>query len=420
MKQTYTSRGGAWGELIGKGLGLCLTGVLATALTANALAGDTERRQAKRIHDRLTGVAPSETVLDAMEQSIVANGGWNTPRSGVAAAQMAMNSDPSDPDYDPLAYNFYNVTLKNFASPWTNEEQSAFVPLNDYSATVIGMVRDDVPFNQVLSADVLYKGAAGLPGVAAYSPANNDHYQDLEDLHYDLSDPAVLQSNVQSTLNGIPSNATAGVVTSRAAAEAFFIAGTNRAMFRFTMMNHLCTDLEPLKDVTRPPDRIRQDVSRSPGGDSRIFLNSCVGCHAGMDPMAQAYSYYQYDETSGRLVYTPGTVQPKYLINADNFRYGYVTTDDHWDNYWRKGQNANLGWGAEIPEAQRNGAKTLGQELANSEAFARCQGIKVYRAVCLSDPSESDLTGLLSASGFETSYNMKDLFAYAADACKGD
>jgi len=410
MSKTYLSRDGAWGVLVGKGMGLCITGLLATVLTANALAGDTERRQAKRIHDRLTGVAPSETVLDAMEQAILSNGG-----SGVAAAQLAI-----DPAQNPLAFNFYNVTLKNFASPWTNEEQSAFVPLNDYSATVIGMIRDDVPFNQVLSADLLYKGAAGLPGVAAYSPANNDHYQDLEDLHYDLSDPSVLQSSVQSTLNGIPSNATAGVVTSRAAAEAFFVAGTNRAMFRFTMMNQLCTDLEPLKDVTRPPDRIRQDVSRSPGGDSRIFLNSCVGCHAGMDPMAQAYAYYQYDETSGRLVYTPGAVQPKYLINADNFRYGYVTTDDHWDNYWRKGQNANLGWGPEIPQAQRYGAKTLGQELAGSEAFARCQGIKVYRAVCLSDPSEADLTSLLAVSGFETSYSMKDLFAYAADACKGN
>lgn len=410
MSKTYTSHDGVWGVRVGKGLGLCLTGVLATVLTANALAGDAERRQAKRIHDRLTGVAPSETVLDKMEQAILNNGG-----SGVAAAELAM-----DPLQNPLAFNFYNVTLKNFASPWTNEEQSAFVPLNDYSATVIGMIRDDVPFNQVLSADILYKGAAGLPGVAAYSPTSNDHYQDLEDLHYDLSDPAVLQSNVQSNLNGIPAAATAGVVTSRAAAEAFFVAGTNRAMFRFTLMNHLCTDLEPLKDVTRPPDRIRQDVSRSPGGDSRIFLNSCVGCHSGMDPMAQAYAYYEYDENTGGLVYTPNSVQPKYLINADNFRYGYVTTDDHWDNYWRSGQNANLGWGAEIPAAQRNGAKTLGQELAGSAAFGRCQGIKVYRAVCLSDPSESDLTSLLAASSFTTTYNMKDLFANAANACKGN
>lgn len=408
MTKTCTTIDGVWGNRVGAGMRCCLAGALAAMLTANAFAGDTERRQAKRIHDRLTGVAPSETVLDAMEQEIINNG-------GEAAAQLAI-----DRTQNPQAFNFYNVTLKNFATPWTNEAQSSFEPLNDYSATVIGMVRDNVSFDQVLYGDILYKGAAGLSGVTAYSPADNAHYQDLEDLHYDLSDPAVLQSNVQSTLNGIPANATAGVVTSRAAAEAFFSAGTNRAMFRFTLMNHLCTDLEPLKDITRSPDRIRQDVSRSPGGDSRIFMNSCVGCHSGMDPMAQAYAYYEYDEAGGQLVYTPGAVQPKYLINADNFRPGYVTPDDHWDNYWRNGQNANLGWGTEIPAAQRNGAKTLGQELAGSQAFARCQGVKVYRAVCLSDPSESDLTSLLAASGFASNFNMKDLFTNAAEACMGN
>ena len=42
------------------------------------------------------------------------------------------------------------------------------------------------------------------------------------------------------------------------------------------------------------PDRIRQDVSRSPGGDARVFLNNCIGCHSGMDPMAQAFAYYNF------------------------------------------------------------------------------------------------------------------------------
>ena len=88
-------------------------------------------------------------------------------------------------------------------------------------------------------------------------------------------------------------------MTTRAAAEAFFIAGTNRAMFRFTLMNHMCMDWSRCMDTSRPPDRIRQDVSRSPGGDSRVFLNNCIGCHAGMDPMAQAFAYYDFDETAG-------------------------------------------------------------------------------------------------------------------------
>jgi hypothetical protein len=109
-------------------------------------------------------------------------------------------------------------------------------------------------------------------------------------------------------------------MTTRAAAEAFFIAGTNRAMFRFTLMNHMCMDMEQVLDTTIAPDRIRQDVSRGPGGDSRVFMNNCIGCHAGMDPLAQAFAYYTFDETAQRMVYTPGAVQPKYFNKTRSAR----------------------------------------------------------------------------------------------------
>ena len=58
---------------------------------------------------------------------------------------------------------FYSVTLKNLVTPWTNRDQTVFAPLNDYTATVIGMVRDDVPFDQVLSGDILYVGSRPRP-----------------------------------------------------------------------------------------------------------------------------------------------------------------------------------------------------------------------------------------------------------------
>ncbi len=373
---------------------------------APAVAGDLERKQARRIHDRLTGVPPTAAVLSAMEDRIVAG-------DAVGAALLAI-----DPASNPRASSFYNVTLKNFATPWTNEAQSVFDPLNDYSATVIGMIRDEVPFNTLLSADLVYVGAGGLSGVSAYSPASNAHYEDLEARNIDLSDPANLVADSQSLRNGIPAAGVAGVMTTRAAARAFFIDGTNRAMFRFTVLNHLCNDLEQLKDTTRPADRIRQDVSRSPGGDSRIYLNSCIGCHAGMDPMTQAFAYHDWDKTQGRMVYTPGQVRPKYLINADNFEYGYVTTDDRWDNYWRAGQNAVLGWSASLPGGG-NGAASLGEELANSQAFAACQARKAYRTVCLNEPDQARLDTLVGVLTGQN-YNMKQVFAVAATQCMGN
>ena len=78
----------------------------------------------------------------------------------------------------------------------------------------------------------------------------------------DLS--TALKATTQSGTYGIPTEATAGLITTRGAASAFFINGTNRAMFRFTMINHLCNDMETVMDITRPTDRIRQDVARSP------------------------------------------------------------------------------------------------------------------------------------------------------------
>jgi hypothetical protein len=314
---------------------------------------------------------------------------------------------------------FYSVTLKNFVTPWTNRDQTVFAPLNDYTATVIGMIRDDVPFNTLLSADLLYIGNSGL-GLPAYSMTNNNHYETMEDQGIDLK--ANLVATQQSAVTDIPASATAGIMTTRAASEAFFIAGTNRAMFRFTLLNHLCTDLEQIKDTTRSSDRIRQDVTRSPGGDSRIFLNSCVGCHSGMDPLAQAYAYYNFDETLNKLVYTPNQVQPKYLINADSFKYGYITPDDRWDNYWRAGPNALLGWDNTLTGGG-NGAKSLGQELENSAAFAHCQVEKVFETVCFRAPGNSadhNKVDAVVATFKSSNYNMKTVFAETAAFCMGD
>ena len=374
--------------------------MLLSLFTAMAIAGP--REQAKRIHDRLAGVPPTETVLQSMEAD-VDPGQNNNP---MAAAFTAMDN-PS----------FYNVTLKNFAAPWTNRDENVFVPLNDYIALVVGMIRDDEPFNTLLSADLLYVGDASL-GLPAYSNSNNDHYEQLEARGLDMM--TGLNATTQSAVTGLPTTATAGAMTTRAAAEAFFVAGTNRAMFRFTMLNHMCNDMEQVHDVKRTPDRIRQDVSRSPGGDSRLFLNNCIGCHSGMDPMAQAFAYYNFNETTGSIEYTPGVVQPKYFNNDANFEPGFRTPDDSWANYWRAGQNQFLGWDPTLP-GSGTGAKSLGEELGNSDAFASCQVKKVFRAVCLREPenqNDRDQVATMVTS-LKAGYNMKQTFAEAAVYCMG-
>jgi hypothetical protein len=372
---------------------------IALSIASTSVAGP--REQAQRIHDRLAGVPPTAAVLESMRQNVANN-------DPISAAMTAMNN-PS----------FYKVTLKNFAAPWTNREQSPFVPLNDYITLVMGMIKDNVPFDQILYADLLYVDA----GQALPSDSSNDHYANLEMRMMDPSfDPQTdLVQTTQSSVYGLPANATAGAMTTRAASEAFFIAGTNRAMFRFTLLNHMCMDLEQMQDTSIVPDRIRQDVSRSPGGDSRVFMNSCLGCHAGMDPLAQAFAYYDFNEVTGSLEYTPGNVQPKYFNNEDTFADGFVTPDDAWDNYWREGQNSLIGWSSALP-GSGNGAKSLGQELAGTRAFAQCQVEKVFRHICLRNPVDAaDRTQIdaMVTTFSNNNFDMRRVFAESAAYCMG-
>ena len=383
-----------------------LLGALAL-LGTQAFAAGPNADQATRIYNRIAGVPPSASQLSLMMAAA----------DPVTAALIA-TQDPA----------FYNNTIRNMAMPWTNRDQTVFAPLNGYVATVIGMVHDDVPFNTLLTANILYIADAGA-GVPAYSPANNDMYEALDADGTDLSTHLVQTS--QSAATGIPATAVAGVLTTRAAGNAFFMDGTNRRMFRFTMLNHLCNDLQTVMDITRPPDRIRQDVTRSPGGVSTLFLTNCIGCHSGMDPMAQAFAYYQYNYTlatdptgalAGQLVYTPGQVQPKYHINNTNFPQGFSTPDDSWNNRWRTGPNEILGWSPSL-QGSGNGAQSLGQELESSAAFTSCQVTRVFKQVCLRAPnSQADFTQVSSmiASFQSHQYKLRQPFAEAAAYCMGN
>src|SRR6476646_7347730 len=100
---------------------LLLVLTVITVFGSLAVSAD-ERDQAKRIHDRIAGVPPDGSTLDLMANTIATD-----PVNGAFNAALIATDNAS----------FYNVTLKNFVAPWTNRDQAVFVPLNDYTATVI-------------------------------------------------------------------------------------------------------------------------------------------------------------------------------------------------------------------------------------------------------------------------------------------
>jgi hypothetical protein len=385
--------------------------IAATALHfGSAFAGPHE--QAITIFNRLNGVPPSPETLAQIEKLIVAG-----DLKGAALAAI-----------DDKEGNFYKM-IQGYVAVWTNEDEVVRVPLNDYSATVLGMIRDEVPFNQVLSGDIVYVGispdpalplpAYSIAGAIANVPAGgNDHYAQIEARRLPVH--KILVQKKQSEMTYLPPDAAAGILTTRGFSSAYYVAGTNRAATRFALKTFICKDMEALSDTSRPDFRVRKDVTRSPGGDPAVYKNKCSGCHSGMDGMAGAFAFMDWTEEAG-VIYNPLAPRPKYSLNAEEFPKGFTTTTDQWMNLWAEGgTNQKLGWNG--PKSGY-GVKAWGEMITATDAFAQCMSERALVMVCDVDPAADEVRGVINqmAAGFQAngSYNMKSLFAKSALYCRG-
>lgn len=368
---------------------------------SSAISFADSRDTAYKIFNRINGVPPTTTQLDELE-ALVDKGDLR------GAAFKAMESD-----------YFYNLSLKKFATPWTNVDESPRAVLTDYVATVIGAIRDDVPFNEILSEDMIYVGSDALVNAAnsnipAYASVNNDHYAALESNRISLKDNLVRKTQTEVTGIGAP----AGVITTRAFGEAYFKDGTNRRPTRFLLKTYLCRDMEQMHDTTRSDFHIRRDVPRSPGGDSNNFRNNCAGCHTGMDPISGGFAYFDF--VGDALVYDNTQVADKMNRNSDVFPEGHETVDDSWMNNWLEGPNATIGWNG---PTSGNGAASIGEAIGNTDAFPVCMSEKVFEFVCLRKPESSldrKTISELADNFVDSGLKMKSLFADSITKCAGE
>lgn len=468
-------------------LEVVLTGFFLLLFIEGTYASNSEERKAAlKFYTSLTGSSPTsaevEKILQAMDQGVLESDAYDIIESRNGYQSFG---------------GFYNITVKDFATPWSTEEGLLFEELNDMTATVIGYTRDELPFNEILWEDRIYKASgitfkggqlvyfagnqfpagtsastvcqgtvASDPGQSQYrvwyvDPQNpnaaptdvantrcrltkyskaeldsayfdnalylpimdtivatnrikesNRHYQSLETQGIDLSNRQVFKSTTQLEKLHRSPDAIAGLLSTRAFGKAYYSAGTNRAALAFSMKYFFCKEMEELNDTTIPDFRNRRDVDRSPGGNSSIYKNRCVGCHAGMDALAGAFAYYDWN---GGINYDPGVVVSKMNHNAI-FPDGYVTSDDSWINLWDQGQNEALGWGY-----PRNGygAKSFGQLMSTSEAFPKCMSKQVFKKVCFRDPGQNDFKLIESNAQYfkNTGFNMKRLFIKTAMDC---
>lgn len=368
--------------------------MLTIGLSSNLVAGP--REVAYRMYERIAGIPPSETDLTTMENLIKAG-------KLKEAALVPVDTE-----------TFLSVTVKNMVAFWTNEDEKVDFPLNDYSATVIGYVKDDVSMKGILADDIIYTAQDGLTGVAAYANENNTHYENFEVGNFSYKTQLVQKKQSDVTQLGVA----AGVLTTRGFGNAYYLAGTNRAALRFILKTFICKDITQLSDTERSQEFIGRDVSRAPGGDISKFKNECAGCHSGMDGLRPAFAFI--DHPVDRNVYTPNVVVAKMNQNSSVYPDGYAVNDDKWTNLWVEGSNAGIGWSG---ETTGNGLGDFGSMVTNTSAFPNCMAERVFEKVCLRKPvGGTDRATVVSLGDkFKAGgYKMKALFAETAAACLGE
>ena len=324
--------------------------------------------------------------------------------------------------------DFYNNTVKDLGLRMSNREETIDAPLNDFAATMIGVVRDQVNAKELLTGNFYYRGN-GLVGVPSdmktHMLHSNIHYQELEKGGYDLKKALVRADGQKITgPQGTPVNHPdpAGVLTSRAYMAAHAVAGTNRRQVEYAFKQFMCLDLSEIADTEASDLRVGRDIDRFPGNSHKKYQTSCKGCHTVMDGFRGAFAKTDFGTyvKHGDLVTVHKGRYPKkvsFKVNHNEFAYpnGYITRDDSFYNFANRGANkVLLGWRS--PVSKGYGMGQFGKMLAESKRFSKCMVKRVFEAVCPVNIDENILSKLsVYVSEFESSnYNLKELFINAS------
>ncbi len=389
--------------------------------------------RAQNIYQRLTGVKTPivNPVLKDMEKLLILN-------DTIGAAAIATSQA-----------SFYNITVRDFASRMSNRDETINTPLNDFTATVIGAVRDETSAKSLLTDNMVYVGDTSKASVPSDDIndilKSNNHYQALDTGRFDLS--KVLVRTTQKVFDGkgaVENPTPAGLLTTRQWASAHAIAGTQRRMVEYTFREFLCTPIDRVADNTGPDNVIGRDIDRFPGGSYAKFTSTCRACHTIMDGFRPAFSQItfnsnmlmntvvmssvktQEEEDMGKGVWTSDEPGASYVIgklnkNKEVFPSGRVTSSDAWVNNAIFGSNLST---FEWKQTSGKGVADFGKLISESSQFPRCMAQRVFKSVCKRDPASSEDNLIKqAATEFATNrnFNLKYLFQKIAtsDECLG-
>ena len=424
-----------------------------------------ELLRAQRIYTKISGVRAPIFTPALKEMATILKDEANP----IKAAEIATR--------DP---NFLNVTVRDIAAPISNRAQNKDVPMNDFIATFMGIVSDELDSRKMLYENIVYEANSAVVAVPASEVADklrsNTHYTSLESQRIDLSknpkrDPAnfpneepILIRKKQRAFNGmaavdVPDSEAAGLLTSRTYLQEQCIAGTNRRCVEKIFEHFLCLPLDRVSDSSGPDNVVGKDIDRYPAGSFTKFTTTCKACHTILDSMRPAFAHWTFNSTfamnstlmlnivnaanqenngqgfRGTGANVPGAnlIHAKYNQNDMDtsdvtkpfVKPGSYVTSNSWSNNANLGSNAKrLGWNTQTSDWKGGkGVRSLGKAFSETKQFSTCMATRVFNQLCGRDPVIEEASFIDSAvKGFkERNYNLKYLFQRigSSDECLG-
>lgn len=350
--------------------------------------------------------------------------------------------------------NFLNITVRDMGSRMSNREEVISAPLTDFTATLIGIVRDGVDARAMVNSNITYVADPTKAAVPSNQVrdllTSNRHYEALEAGKFDLK--KVLVPSTQFVYDGtkaVPHPDPAGLITSRSFMEAHAIAGTNRRLVEYSFREFLCTPIDKWADSNGSDGPIGRDIDRFPGGSHSKFTTSCRACHSRMDPLRSAFAYMTFSNSFAKHSMIVNRLAAD--SNGEDMNMGMAMGLTAADPFWltdegkkdaqnvafvAKKMNHNFHvfpggrviksdafsnaaidtWGQSYfgwrGKTTGRGIKEFGTMIGNAEQFSRCLAKRVFTSVCKREPqSFDDALIKKSAEEFESNgYKLDYLF----------
>lgn len=280
-----------------RGCQLLVSILVFSLLSVAHAASSADLRAAKKLYERMTGVKVPGNKAELLK----------------VADFLAAGKKLEAARYITSTPDFLNVQIRNLSLRMSNKDESVKVPFNDFSALIVGVVKDDRDFREILTADYYYDvvGSANdddqrtrFFNQGNFTPVETGFmdltkvlkFQPRQKLVTAAFDTSFLQKQKSYALINLADHPEpAGVLTTRTFAERNLSGGTNRRAVEFSLKQFLCVSMAEAADSSASDQYVGRDVERFPAGDYNKYLTSCKSCHSVMDAMRPAFAKLDFD-----------------------------------------------------------------------------------------------------------------------------